>query len=196
MAGTGRSIRRTSIRGTGVPALTAAGVTLAAAAGLGWAAPARASGDYGCDTRLTLIHRDLDGCNNMAFLTPGNDTRTNLLLLRGRTLTAGAPAEVGYPQPSFAGTFSWGDVARWLGGVPQVGTVTFAVDQGSRCRSDADGAAAFVAALAADRRVTPADRTRLTEARRSLRPTCDGGGDTGPVGAARRSAGRASSRPI
>ena len=46
-----------------------------------WHAPAQASGDFGCTPAWTLSHPDFTGCDNMAMLQPGNDTRANLLLL-------------------------------------------------------------------------------------------------------------------
>src|ERR1700679_133475 len=40
-----------------------------------------ASGDVGCEPSWKLKHVELDDCSAMAFLSPGNDTRTNLQLL-------------------------------------------------------------------------------------------------------------------
>ncbi len=40
-----------------------------------------ASGDSGCSPAWRLLHRSYDGCANMAFLSPSNDTRVNLLLM-------------------------------------------------------------------------------------------------------------------
>src|ERR1700744_2088045 len=48
---------------------------------IGFSKQALASGDYGCATKWKLVHHEYEGCNNMAGLTPANDTRVNLLLL-------------------------------------------------------------------------------------------------------------------
>ncbi|MGH6840481.1 MAG: hypothetical protein ACREDV_00060, partial [Methylocella sp.] len=42
--------------------------------------PAWASGDFGCSISWTLKRTRLD-CDNLAFLSPGNDSRVNLQLL-------------------------------------------------------------------------------------------------------------------
>ena len=42
---------------------------------------ARASGDFGCTTAWTLRQTSYADCNNLPFLSPGNDTRVNLQLL-------------------------------------------------------------------------------------------------------------------
>ncbi|UTH36912.1 hypothetical protein NLY39_01805 [Pseudomonas sp. KHPS1] len=45
------------------------------------AAPALASSDMTCAPSWKLISDQLSGCNNLAFLSPGNDSRVNLQLL-------------------------------------------------------------------------------------------------------------------
>lgn len=42
---------------------------------------AQASGDFGCSVMWSLKQDGLDGCNNLPFLTPANDSRVNLRLL-------------------------------------------------------------------------------------------------------------------
>jgi len=42
---------------------------------------AQASGDFGCGVTWSLKQDGLDGCNNLPFLSPANDSRVNLLLL-------------------------------------------------------------------------------------------------------------------
>lgn len=179
-------------RGGGGRAARALGPCVAAAVGLAWAAPALASGDYGCAPRLTLIHRGLDQCNNLAILSPGNDTRTNLLLLRPGRWRSGTPGPlIGQASMTPVPGFSWSDLARWTTGLaPDIGTVRFPAEDGSRCRSDGSGAAAFVAALASDPRVGAEDRVWLSAARTSLRPTCDGDAPAA-VGRAVQGTGRA-----
>lgn len=53
-------------------------------AALMWPAAARASGDFGCSPSWKLRHHDFTGCDSMAMLSPGNDTRVNLLLFLGK----------------------------------------------------------------------------------------------------------------
>jgi TolA-binding protein len=50
----------------------------------------------------------------------------------------------------------------------------FAEGEGSRCRSNADGAESFAKALAATRKLPAAERDLLIEARRNLQPDCSG----------------------
>ncbi|WP_343714531.1 hypothetical protein [Inquilinus sp.] len=58
---------------------------------------AQASGDFGCGVTWSLKQDDLDGCNNLPFLSPANDSRVNLRLLladQGRApIPDGAPTE-------------------------------------------------------------------------------------------------------
>ena len=42
---------------------------------------AQASGDFGCGVTWSLKRDGLDGCNNLPFLSPANDSRVNLRLL-------------------------------------------------------------------------------------------------------------------
>jgi hypothetical protein len=42
---------------------------------------AQASGDFGCSVTWSLKQDGLDGCNNLPFLSPANDSRVNLRLL-------------------------------------------------------------------------------------------------------------------
>jgi hypothetical protein len=42
---------------------------------------AQASGDFGCSVMWSLKQDGLDGCNNLPFLSPANDSRVNLRLL-------------------------------------------------------------------------------------------------------------------
>ena len=42
---------------------------------------AQASGDDSCYPAWSLLRDSLDVCNNLAFLSPGNDSRVNLRLL-------------------------------------------------------------------------------------------------------------------
>jgi hypothetical protein len=144
-----------------------------------WQAPARASGDFGCDPSWRLAHRAMTGCDSMAVMNPGNDTRANLVLLMldlrgGKGIPATAPA-----APDAIVT--WADLVRAFepptagkNGDGNGDDSSYATGEGSRCRSDAAGAAAFAAALQASANVPEAERTALIAARKSLQPSCTG----------------------
>ncbi len=70
---------------------------------------AQASGDFGCSVTWSLKQDGLDGCNNLPFLSPANDSRVNLRLLladQGLALMPDAPPseydrEMGYALVPF-----------------------------------------------------------------------------------------------
>jgi TolA-binding protein len=154
-----------------------------------WAgqSPAQASGDFACEASLQLVHRDLTGCDNMAMLSPGNDTRANLLLLmRDLRAAKGGTAPMVQPGqeeadalldwPGFAAQFVRTPVAETDESPPPEPDASpdFAEGEGSRCRSNDAGAHAFEAALTADTTVPEAERTALIAARHALAPSCSG----------------------
>jgi hypothetical protein len=51
------------------------------AAGVAFAAPTWASGDFTCQVSWTLKETERSDCDNQPFLAPGNDSRVNLQLL-------------------------------------------------------------------------------------------------------------------
>lgn len=135
-----------------------------------WQAPASASGDFSCSPSWRLSHLELTGCDNMAILEPGNDTRVNLALLlldlRGGKAATG--------QPGTAGPlFDWGTfvAAFYPEAKKPDDDGSYADGEGSRCRSDATGEADFTAAVAAAK-MSDADRTALAAARHGLQPDC------------------------
>jgi len=141
-------------------------------------APAQASGDFGCYPEWTLAHPDFSGCDNMAMLQPGNDTRANLLLLmldkRGDAPVAAATMPTPDPLMDWA-TFG----QQFQPVLPQDTNATdedssYAEGEGSRCRSDADGAAAFLTAISGAADVPQSESAALVEARRNLAPNCTG----------------------
>lgn len=157
--------------GTATAIATAIAISVAALTFSLWPTAAHASGDIGCTVSWKLRHRDFTGCDSMAMLSPGNDTRINLILLlaRGRFRPSSAPHEVAPPGP----LFDWPTFERWkFPSAPQLGDDGHAAGEGSRCLSDAAGNAAFGAALAAASQVTDGERSALVAARRSLRPIC------------------------
>jgi hypothetical protein len=134
-----------------------------------WSAPAQASGDIGCGPEWKLAHNQMTGCDNMALLGPGNDTRVNFLLLladvRGTRFEPASGEE--------SALFGWHDfVWRLYPQTPRPGDPNYPEGEGSRCRSNDSGAAAFEAAIAADRGVPPPERAALVAARKAMRPDC------------------------
>lgn len=152
---------------------------------------ARASGDFGCSPGWKFSHADYTGCDSMTMLSPGNDTRVNLALLPRRPGVAAAQkAKDGAP---LAPLFDWASLETWTyPAPPKFGDSERAAGEGSRCLSDADGTAAFAAAVAATSRLDPVERTALIAARRALRPTCI---DTASAAPAERGAAQVRSAP-
>jgi len=131
-----------------------------------YSAPVKASSDGGCALNWKLDHRNRTSCNNMAILQPGNDTRTNLMLLMQDQLQS-TPA----PQKGNA-LFGWGELGRALYPKP------IKVDDDnrffqSRCQTNKSGTDAFVVALRKTKRLDEVERDALIEARRSVEPDCD-----------------------
>ena len=151
--------------------------------------PATASGDFACDTSWRLSHANLTGCDDMAMLGPGNDTRTNLIwLLADRRGGMPQPGKGADPLPAL---FDWRTLAAWLAPIPGDGDSDYSSGEGSRCRSNDSGAAAFVAAVKAEK--MPADESAsLIAARGALKPDCaKPGGLMGYEAALKSPAGRA-----
>ncbi|WP_054528943.1 hypothetical protein [Erythrobacter sp. SG61-1L] len=146
---------------------------LGVAAGAWMAAgPAGASGDYGCSVGWTLDRAGLD-CANSIVMSPGNDTRVNLaLLLRDRAGLAGKPGE--YPvqewDQGFGRTFfDWHIFTQASYPESQWEDNDY---YGSRCVSLKGGDAAFAGAVAANGKLSAADREALLAARAQLAPIC------------------------
>jgi TolA-binding protein len=150
--------------------------------------PAQASGDFGCYPEWTLSHPDFTGCDNMAMLQPGNDTRANLLLLLLDKRGDGPifPATKPTPDPLvdwpiFGLQFQPPQPPAIDGSTPidESSSTDYAEGEGSRCRSDAAGDSAFEKAVGAATDIPESERAALIDARHHLSPTC-----TGPSGGA------------
>ena len=140
---------------------------------LGWGAPARASGDSGCSPAWKIDIKDMTGCDSRLILGPGNDTRMNLwLLLRDREHAPVQPP----PDPrdlSLIPHFEWMEFRdTWQPPAPP--NDDYLTGEGSRCRSNNGGKAAFAAAVRAARGLTDAERTALIAARNAFDPDCGG----------------------
>jgi|AraplaMF_Col_mMF_1032025.scaffolds.fasta_scaffold00039_120 hypothetical protein len=137
-----------------------------------WQRPAAASFDMWCEPSWTLVHREMTGCDDMAILAPGNDTRVNLLLLmldqRGKAIEV--PAGNGTPDPFaewplFAHRFT-------LAPADEEGNDEYAYGEGSRCRSNESGAVAFETEVNAASEIPEAERNTLITVRKGLQPDC------------------------
>ena len=153
--------------------------------------PAGASGDYGCTPGWTLELPDRS-CSSTIVLSPGNDSRVNLLLLmRDRSGLDGAGGT--YPETHWYGGegrnfFDWGTVVRAF--YPDSGAAYVSMWGASRCQSMLPGNDAFAAALAASR-LDASERELLGGARGQIHPLCERsdeatpqwpGGITSPLG--------------
>lgn len=143
-----------------------------------------ASGDYGCEISWKLASDHLT-CADSAMLSPGNDTRVNLLfLLRDRAgLSAAAYS---YPEPDsyafgFGRTFfDWGTLRQTYYPRPQpAAEPDYGEFDGLRCNTATASTPAFLAALDASRKLPAAEREKLTAARGYLADTCRNAGPRG-----------------
>ena len=136
---------------------------------------ARASEDIDCYPDITVAHASFTRCNLTTALGPGDDTRaTLLLLLLDRD---GLPPRVPPAPPLPADAVPllfWSDFRDHLVAPPPKPAPGFADGEGSRCRSNASGAAAFETAVAAAS-MPDADRDALIQARKDLQPNCSQG---------------------
>jgi hypothetical protein len=139
---------------------------------------AHASGDFECDPTWKLAKSVYSDCDDVPFLSPGNDSRVNLqlLLLDAGRVKIGPPPVTDPPTPPIADSaapFTLQDFSLLLGAkVPTSDDSDYASGEGSRCRSNDSGAAAFETALAASA-VPAAERDSLIAARKAVAPACD-----------------------
>lgn len=145
---------------------------LAVGSAFAWTIPAHASGDISCAPEFKLDHRSRSDCDDMAFLNPANDTRTNLLLLMGLPGLKDRP-----PPHARTPLFGWQELAARIVG-PAATDSLFADGDGSRCRSNEPGIIAFRQAVMSDPKLSEQERTLLVGARGSLAPTCAEGAAT------------------
>ncbi len=152
--------------------LAAAGVL----AGLAlWPASAGASGGYGCAGSWTLEAGD-HGCDSTVVISPGNDTRVNMLLLlrelNGAETTPEdhSMEEWQYQEYGYS-FFDWQLLTNTL--YPVEDTGDYPRFNGTRCQSVEQGGEQFMAAVARNRAIGAADRERLAEGRAALFEFCD-----------------------
>jgi hypothetical protein len=151
---------------------------------------AYACADVGQSPTWELAKDYYDSGGNGAFLTPGNDTRVNLLMLladrRGTMVRHPAARTEGPPLV----LFPWKVMAA-AAEAPAAESVTGESGEASRCQTRASGAAAFAAALRANPQVAQPEKQRLEAARAAFVPDCSGPAAPSPSVAAASPAGRA-----
>ena len=146
--------------------------------------PAWASFDSGLYTPKWNLRQSTDSqYNNQPFLSPSNDSRVNLLLM----LLDEGHAKFRPPSDakaaavwSSATPVPFSDFTELLDTEPvadQAGTALLQ-GEGSRCVSNQTGIADFQAALAQAKDLPAAELTALSEARRTMTPSCAEASDT------------------
>ena len=114
-----------------------------------------------------LAKPDYDPGGSAAMLLPSNDTRVNLLLLladrRGATVKAPNAKEEGAPLV----LFPWFVMSNRAG---PPGDSSSDYTGGSRCQTNASGAAAFAAAVRSAEQVSDGEKQQLIAAREALQP--------------------------
>jgi hypothetical protein len=164
------------------------------AGGLLAAGPALASGDFECVPAWKVRKSERTECDNLPFLSPGNDSRVNLqlLLMDAGAATLHAPADVQAGAPSF----SLDNLNAALAAKPPQSASDESSDraqgEGSRCSSNAAGIEAFKAEMTATTGLPAAEREALTAARAAVRADCAEAGQAAqpPPTAVRSALGR------
>jgi hypothetical protein len=147
--------------------------------------PLGASSDSTCYPEWKLRHTNMDGCSSTALLSPGNDTRVNLLMLlfdrhAGAVGVSNVPNYDSYYDDQRRGQaqpFGWAYFAGKLGASPKIeapgegGDFPF----GTRCMSNDSGARAFIAAVGAAKGLSGEERATLAAARSAMKPQCASG---------------------
>jgi TolA-binding protein len=138
--------------------------------------------DVSCTTAYALKQADWSECNNLAFLSPGNDSRVNLQLLTRDLMGPTAVQKLEHGQDSALFTIDAFNTAS----APAAATTAPATDiadpvsgnlgigEGSRCLSNLGGAQDFIAAVKGAKGLSDAERKSLIEARSKLGPDCAG----------------------
>lgn len=151
---------------------------------------AGASADSSCYPRWTAKQDVFDGCSGNALLSPGNDSRTNLLMLlfdrHGSVGSSNLGAYYADYRRGEAEPFDWPLFALALShpGTAVTSLKSFnpvqddnadytdSDDSMSRCQTNSSGAKAFVAALSQAGTIPAGEIVTLTKARNALKPSC------------------------
>lgn len=142
-------------------------------------APAQASADSTCYPEWKIRQTDLDGCSGTALLSPGNDTRVNLLMLlydrHGSVGVSNVPDYDSYyndRRRSEAEPFNFPYFAGRLGPGRKEDDDSSNLALGTRCFSNDAGSASFIAAIGAAKGLSGEERAVLAAARSAMKPEC------------------------
>ena len=149
---------------------------LGSAVAFGLIGPANASGDYGCQPNFSLENGEFK-CASRMVMGPGNDSRVNLLLLArdaaGPGLTEGSYPESFLDEELGQVFFRWNGLRSAYYPAPDRPDADEKPFLGTRCASVERGRAEFNAAMAANRRLPAAERSRLEQGRDVLHAICE-----------------------
>ncbi|MEQ1551647.1 hypothetical protein [Sphingorhabdus sp.] len=141
--------------------------------------PVQASADSTCYPNWKIRQTDLNGCSSTALLSPGNDTRVNLLMLlhdrHGSVGVSNVPDYDSYyneRRRSDAAPFNFAYFAGKLGPARKEVDDSGDFPWGTRCMSNASGSAAFIAAVGAAKGLNGTERAALAAARSAMSPQC------------------------
>ncbi len=153
------------------PLWLAAGLGMLTASGIAYACA-----DSSCAPSWKLAAGSAD-CANRALLTPGNDTRVNLLfLMRGKAGLGFTGTR--YPDPGYNGTgyghtfLDWHVLNDALFPRPEGEEDSGTNYSGSRCISLGSGTSAFLAAMQANTALPAGERSKLSAARELVAQAC------------------------
>jgi hypothetical protein len=151
------------------------------AAVLGLSSPAEASSDSTCYPDWKVKQTVMNGCSGMALLSPGNDTRINLLmLLYDRHGDVGESNSTSYDAMDRRGEaqpFDYGVFALTLGRKPGEPEGAGNDNYGNRCATNERGQLDFERALAAVKGLSGDEGAILANARLGMSPDCSDGSD-------------------
>lgn len=152
-----------------------------------WSGGVHASADSSCYPDWKIKQTDMNGCSSTALLSPGNDTRVNLLmLLHDRHGAVGPASRYSYDIPERRGEaepFDYSSFALELGTSPAPAETAKADNFafGTRCMSSMAGGADFIAAVAKAKGLSNDEKATLTAVRTALKPECSGDTKATPV---------------
>ncbi len=141
--------------------------------------PAQASSDSTCYPIWKIRQTSNNGCSGTALLSPGNDTRVNLLMLlhdrHGSVGVSNVPDYDSYyndRRRSDAEPFSFPYFAGRMGPGRKERDDSADFPWGTRCMSNDAGSAAFIAAVGAAKGLSGEERATLAAARSAMKPQC------------------------
>lgn len=142
-------------------------------------APVQASADSTCYPTWKIRQTDNNGCSSTALLSPGNDTRVNLLMLlhdrHGAVGVSNVPDYDSYyndRRRSDAEPFNFPYFAGRMGPGRKERDDSGDFPWGTRCMSNDAGSAAFIAAVGAAKGLSGEERATLAAARSAMKPQC------------------------